>query len=322
MPLDAHVQRFLRMLAVSGIPDVATLEPQAARAAFLRLAEVVDIKDVPVARVENRTIPGPLGPVAIRIYSPLDVNDAALPGIVYFHGGAWVFCNLDTHDGLCRVLANESSARVVAVDYHQAPEYKLPAIVEEGYAATLWLAEHARELGIEPHRLAIAGDSAGGTLAAVVCQLVKQRSGPELVLQLLLCPKTDVSRQSASRRAFGKGYFFDSAILDWALKHACPPSLAYTDTRISPLLAVDLAGLPAAHVHTAEFDPLRDEGKAYADRLQNAGISVRYSCHAGMIHHFYGMAGIIPAARDALKAIGLGVKEVLAAPQSASPSAA
>jgi acetyl esterase len=316
------VQRFLRMLAVGGMPDVTALEPQAARAAFLRLAEVVDIKDVPVAHIDNRTIPGPLGPLPIRIYSPLQANAAALPGIVYFHGGAWVFCNLDTHDGLCRVLANESGARVVAVDYHQAPEHKLPAIVEESYAAMMWLAEHARELGIEPHRLAIAGDSAGGTLAAVVCQLIKQRSGPELVLQLLLCPKTDVSRQSASRQAFGKGYFFDSTILEWALKHACPSSLAYTDTRISPLLAVDLAGLPAAHVHTAEFDPLRDEGKAYADRLQRAGTSVRYACHAGMIHHFYGMAGIIPAARAALEAIGLGVKEALTAPQLSSPSTA
>ena len=321
MPLDPHAQRFLRMLAVGGLPDVAGLDPDAMRAAFLRLAEVVDIKDVAVGRIETRTVTGPLGPLVVRIYSPLEPAAAVLPGLIYFHGGAWVFCNLETHDGLCRLLANHSGCRVLAVGYHQAPEHKLPAIVEESYAVTASLAAQAEALGIDARRLAVGGDSAGATLAAVVCQLAKQRHGPALALQLLLCPKTDVSRESPSRLAFAKGFFFDAATLDWALGHACPPTLDRRDPRVSPLLATDLSGLPPAQIHTAEFDPLRDEGKAYAERLQQARVPVSYTCHAGMIHHFYGMAGIIPSAHSALRAIGDAVKSALAASQVQSPQA-
>jgi acetyl esterase len=312
MPLDPSVNRFLRMLAVGGFPATPEVDPQAMRAAFARLAEAVDVKDVPIDRIENREIPGPLGPLPIRIYTPITPHRGLLPGLLYFHGGAWVFCDLDTHDSLCRMLANESGCRVVSVGYRQAPEHKLPAAVEDSYAAAVWLAEHASTLAIDARRIAIGGDSAGGTLAAVVCQLAKQRSGPKLALQVLLCPKTDVSAETASRRAFAKGFFFERTTLEWALKHACPPELDLKDVRISPLLATDFSGLPPAEIHTAEFDPLRDEGEAYAARLAHAGVRVRYTCHEGMIHHFYGMAGVIPYARTALRTVGTAIKEALA----------
>ena len=312
MPLDPHAARFLRMLAVSGMPEASQLDPGSIRAAFQRLAETVDVKDVVVGGVENISIPGPLGPLNIRVYSPLGAGSRLLPGLVYFHGGAWVFCNLDTHDGLCRALANSSGCRVVSVDYRQAPEHKIPAVIEECYAATAWVIEHASELAIDGRRTAIGGDSAGGTLAAVICQLARARCGPKLALQVLLCPKTDVASESASRQEFASGYFFDRTTLEWALKLACPPQLDLRDPRVSPLRAADLSGLPAAQIHTAEFDPLRDEGKAYADRLEQAGVDVHYTCHAGMIHHFYGMAGIIPYARTALETVGSAIGEGLA----------
>jgi len=312
MPLDPSVQRFLRMLAVGGFPTASEQDPGAVRAAFRRLAETVDVKDVSVERVEEQEIPGPAGPVPIRVYTPITPHRDPTPALLYFHGGAWVFCDLDTHDGLCRTLANESGCRLVSVAYRQAPEHKLPAAMEDSYAAAEWVAKHARALDLDAHRLAVAGDSAGGTLAAVVCQLAKRRNGPKLALQVLLCPKTDVSADTASRRAFASGYFFDRATLAWALKHACPSELDLTDTRLSPLLAEDLSGLPPAQIHTAEFDPLRDEGKAYADRLAQAGVKVGYTCHSGMIHHFYAMAGIIPYAREALRAVGGTIKEALA----------
>jgi acetyl esterase/lipase len=312
MPLDPSVNRFLRMLAVGGFPVSPEVDPQAMRAAFVRLAEAVDVKDVPIGRIEDREIPGPFGPLPIRIYSPIIPQRRLLPGLLYFHGGAWVFCDLDTHDGLCRMLANESGCRVVSVGYRQAPEHKLPAALEDCFAAAVWLAENALALEIDPDRIAIGGDSAGGTLAAAVCQLAKRRGGPEFALQVLLCPKTDVSAETESRRAFAKGYFFERTTLEWALKHACPPELDLKDVRISPLLATDFSGLPPAEIHTAEFDPLRDEGEAYAARLAHAGVRVRYTCHEGMIHHFYGMAGVIPYARTALRTVGGAIKESLA----------
>jgi len=311
MPLDPHANRFLRMLAAGGFPNASEIDAEAMRAAFVRLAQAVDAKDEPIGSIDNRDIPGPLGPLAIRIYSPIGAASGPLPGLLYFHGGAWVFCNLDTHDGLCRLLTNASGCRVVSVGYRQAPEHKLPAAIEESYAAATWLAAHAAELAIDPRRLAIGGDSAGGTLAAAVCQMALCNDGPKLALQVLLCPKTDVCADTHSRRAFATGYFFDRATLDWAIKQACPPGFDLEDPRVSPLRARDLSGQPPAEIHTAEFDPLRDEGKAYADRLAQAGVRVRYTCHSGMIHHFYGMAGIIPYARTALVGVGGAIREAL-----------
>ena len=311
MPLDPHVKRFLYMVAAGGIPEVSELTPLKMRRAILQLARAVDATDVPIGKREKRELPGLGGPLQICVYVPAAINSDKSPGLVYFHGGAGVFCNIETHDGLCRMLANESGCRVISVDYRLAPEHKFPAAVEDSCLATKWVSEHALELGIDPKRVAVGGDSAGGSLAAVVCQLAKQTGGPSPVLQVLFCPVTDVSADTGSRRAYAEGYFFDKTIMDWALRHYCPPGIDLGDVRISPLRATDLAGLPPAHIHTAEFDPLRDEGKAYADRLERAGVKVRYTCHEGMIHHFYAMAGVIPYARLAIRAAGTAIKEAL-----------
>jgi acetyl esterase len=311
MSLDPHVKRFLHMVAAGGISDVSELTPAEMRQAILRLAQAVDVKDIPIGKRENRELAGPGGPLPIRIYIPVSNNTDKSGGLVYFHGGTGVFCDIETHDGLCRMLANESSCRVVSVDYRLAPEHKFPAAVDDSYFATKWVSEHAREFGIDPDRIAVGGDSAGGTFATVVCQLAKQRGGPSLALQVLFCPVTDVSADTGSRKAYAEHYFFDKTTMDWALKHYCLPGINLEDPRISPLRAPDLAGLPPAHIHTAEFDPVRDEGKAYADRLESAGVNVRYTCHEGMIHHFYGMAGIIPYARLAIRSAGAAIKESL-----------
>jgi len=300
------------MVAVGGLPAPDELTPPVIRQAMVQLAQAVDAKHVPIGGIENRKLPGPGGPISVRIYTPIQTDGGLTAGLVYFHGGAGVFCNLDTHEGLCRILANESGCRIISVDYRLAPEHQFPAAVDDSYSVTKWVFENASEVGLDPSRIAVGGDSAGGTLAAVVCQMAKHSGKPKLALQILFCPVTDVTGNTESRRAFSSGYFLDTRTMDWALKHYCPAGVDLKDPRMSPLYVDDVAGLPKAHIHTAEYDPLRDEGKAYADVLRRGGVDVQYTCHTGMIHHFYGMAGAIPAARTAIEAAGRAIKEALA----------
>ena len=312
MPLDPFAKRFLDMVAVGGLPDPSELSPPAMRQAMLQLAQAVDAKNVPIGGIENRRILGPGGQIPIRIYTPLEVEDRTTAGIIYFHGGAGVFCNLDTHDGLCRILANESACRIISVDYRLAPEHQFPAAVDDSYFVSKWVFENAQELRLERTRIAVGGDSAGGTLAAVVCQTAKRSGEPKLALQVLFCPVTDATGDTQSRRALSRGYFLETRTIDWALRYYCPADVDLKDPRMSPLYADDFTGLPKAHVHTAEYDPLRDEGKAYADLLQQSNVDVQYTCHQGMIHHFYAMAGAIPYARTAIGAAGRAIKGALA----------
>jgi acetyl esterase len=313
VPLDPAAKRLLDMLAAAGgMADLATMTPQKMRAGFRRLAQSVDLKGVPVGKIENGELPGPGGALAYRLYGPQQPVDGPLPALVFLHGGGCVFGDLDTHDGLCRMLAAESGCAVVAVDYRRAPEHKFPAAVEDSYTATAWVAEHAAALGLDAGRIAVGGDSAGGGLAAVVAQMAVSR-GPRLALQVLLCPVMNLRADTPSRRELAQGYFLDEATIDWMLHHYCDPDQDIDDPRLSPLRAERFSGLPPAHIHTAEFDPLRDEGAAYAEQLRRAGIAARYTCHAGMIHYFYAMAGAIPAARSALKAAAAAMGEALVA---------
>ena len=311
MPLDPHVKGILDAMAVAGRPKVWQLTPPEARLGIVELAAAADAKDVAIGRVANREIPGEGGGIPIRVYTPVAPGADRLPGLVYFHGGGFVIGNLDTHEGLCRILANETGCRVVSVDYRLAPEHRFPAALDDAFAATRWIAEHAPELGIDPNCIAVAGDSAGGNLAAAVCQQAKADGGPLLALQVLFCPVLDQPGETESRRLFAEGHLLEKASLEWFYAHYCPAGSDLTDPRLSPLRAGELAGLPPAHIHTAAFDPLRDEGKAYADRLVRAGVKVRYTCHDGMVHHFYCMAGAIPAARAALKEAGAAIKAAL-----------
>jgi acetyl esterase len=313
MPLDRHAKRLLEMISAGRGENAAQPTAEALRRSMLRLAEVADARHVPIGRVEDSTVAGFEGPIGIRIYTPVEADSGPLPCILYFHGGTGVFCGIATHDGLCRLLANSSGCRLISVDYRLAPEHPFPAGVDDAVAVTRWVAENAAQLEIDPSRLVVAGDSAGGTLAAVVCQLAVQTGGPQIALQLLICPVTDLAEESESRRAFAQGYFIERTTLAWAKKAYCGDA-DDADPRVSPLRATSLAGLPPAHIHTAEFDPMRDEGEAYARRLTAEGILVRYTCHAGMIHHFYCMAGAIPSARTLLTSIGAAVRVAVSQP--------
>jgi acetyl esterase len=312
MPLDRHAKRFLDLVA-AGKTESSPLSPAAMRQAFSTLTQAVDARNVAIGACEDRDISGPAGAIPLRIYTPAAAAAGPLPALIFFHGGAGVFCSIETHDGLCRILANESGCRVISVGYRLAPEHKFPAAIQDAWAATEWVFAHAEGLDIDAGRIGIAGDSAGATLAAVVCQDARLAARPGIALQVLICPVTDPGLDSLSRRAFAEGYFFDMATLEWALGHYLPPGVALSDPRVSPLRAADLHNLPPAQIHTAEFDPFRDDGRAYADELERAGVPVAYTCHPGMIHHFYCMAGAIPAARAAIGEIGQSVHAVLSA---------
>jgi acetyl esterase len=318
MPLDSHAKKLLDVLNAAGGADMSRMAPEEMRQGFERLAEMVGVSGVAVDAVEDAELPGPGGPIPIRLYAPEGGGGATLPGLIYFHGGGGVFGSIASHDSLCRVLANASACRVVSVGYRLAPEHKFPAAVEDAFAATGRIAERAREFLIDPRRIAVGGDSIGGGLAAVVCRMARDNGGPDIALQVLLCPAMDMRNNSYSRTAFAAGYFLNQATIDWTLKHYCAPGADLADPRMSPLLAEDLSCLPPAQVHTAEFDPLRSEGAAYAERLQRAGVAVRHTCHAGMIHHFYAMGGVIPYARTAVAAAGEAIRSALARPGARS----
>jgi acetyl esterase len=307
--LDTHVKALLDQMAALKLPKSWEVGPQAARAAMKMGLFRKD--DTPIGRVEDRKIPGPACELGVRIYTPLATSSNVLPGLVFFHGGGFVLGDLDTHDGLCRVLANESGFRVVSVDYRLAPEHPFPAAVDDCLAATKWVSASAGELGIDAKRLAVGGDSAGGNLAAVVSQLARS-SGPEIAFQLLIYPVAQLGApETPSMRENAKGYFLERESMDWFTRLYCHDAAHRSDARLSPLLAKDLSGLPPAYVVTAGFDPLRDEGKAYADKLDAAGVPVTYVNYPGMIHGFFSMRSVVPKAREAVAAAAAAVRQGL-----------
>jgi acetyl esterase/lipase len=314
VPLDPHSKRLLDMLAAAGTPPAAALTPAEMREGFRRLTEMVGAKNVPIAAVENGELPGPDGPLPYRLYIPDPAAEGPQPACVYFHGGGVVLGDIDTHDALCRMLANESGCRVISVAYRLAPEHKFPTALYDGVAAVQWVAANAAKLAIDPARLAVAGDSAGAGIAAAACQIACQNGGPRIALQVLLCPALDLTAQTESWRALASGYFLDKATLDWFLEQACPPGTDLKDPRLSAIYGPISGDLPPAQIHTAEFDPLRDEGEMYAQLLRRVGVPVQYTCHEGMLHHFYGMASAIPAARPIVQQIGAAMRQALARP--------
>lgn len=257
---------------------------------------------------EDRCVPGPAGDIPVRVYRP--EGDHQSPIIVYFHGGGFVIGDIETHDTICQRLAAGVPAVVVSVDYRLAPEHPFPAAVEDCDAATDWVSAHAAELGGDAGRLAVAGDSAGGNLAAVVTRHARDAGGPPIAFQLLVYPVTDMTRTLPSHIENGTGYLLDSDSMTWFHEHY----LGEADPRqpdASPLLADDLSDLPPALVVTAEYDPLRDEGEAYAGRLRQAGVPVTVSRYDGMIHAFYGMNSIFDTARRATAETVTALREAL-----------
>ncbi len=310
MPLDPRVKRFLEVLAAgkaAPAPEASVAERRLQLAELMKLAGAV-----PQVAHEERSVPGPAGVLAARLYSPADAAGRLTPGVLYLHGGGLVAGNLDTHASIAQSLAHFSGCRVLALDYRLAPEHPFPAALADVRAAARFLRARAADYGMDAAKLAICGDSAGATLAASACQAAARAQDPPLALQVLICPILDYSRRSGSRLDFASGYLIDQATLDHDLRHCVPGGADAADTRLSPLRAPDLSGIPRTIVHTAEFDPLRDEGLEYFERLTHTGTGLSYTCHAGMIHLFYGLGGVIPYARAALEQIGREIRAALA----------
>ncbi len=308
MPLDPRARRFLDVLAASQARATLDTRVDERRQA---VAELMRFCGPPIAmqRVEAGQLPGPAGPLELRIYTPRDSPGGFMPALVYFHGGGLIAGSIATHDPVARALAQAAACRVLAVDYRLAPEHPFPAAVEDALAAVDFIAARARDFGIDPDRLGVCGDSAGATLAAVACQQRARRGARDIALQLLLCPILDHLRDGGSWQEFANGYLLDQGTLEHDLLHYLPAGADRGDARVSPLRGPDLAGMPTTLVHAAECDPLRDEAAAYAARLEGAGVTVAYTCHPGMIHLFYGLGGVIPYARTAMERIGAEVRE-------------
>lgn len=286
MPLDPQIQAYLDQMAAMNIPPIHTMTPEQVRMGIAMQLAMESMEPEQVARVENRSIRGPAGEIPVRIYAPQ--GNGPFPALVFFHGGGWVICNLDTHDGICRSLANGAGCVVVSVDYRLAPEHKFPAAPEDCYAATQWVAKNAAELNVEASNIAIGGDSAGGNLTAVVAQMARDRGGPHLVFQLLIYPATDFRMNTPSIEENATGYFLTKDDMIWFTNHYLNSEEDKTNPLASPLLANDLSGLPPALIITAQYDPLRDEGELYGQKLREAGVPVTVSRYEGVIHGFFG----------------------------------
>ncbi len=308
MALHPQCKGFLDMLAAAGGPGLNEVPLDEARKVPYQMIEL-GCPEEEVAQVDTRVIPGSVQ-IPVRVYRPSLATD--LPVLMFFHGGGFVICNLDTHDRTCRSLANASGCVVVSVDYRLAPEHKFPAAAEDAYSATRYVAEHASEFGIDPRRIAVGGDSAGGTLATVVAMMARDRGGPALKFQLLVYPVTNFTEHATqSERDYGKGYFLDEELMDWFADQYFATEADRHLPYGSPLKASDLRNLPPAIVMTAECDPLRDQGEAYAEKLRRAGVTVELKRYDGMIHPFLSLAGIVDAGRDAIKDSATAVRQAL-----------
>ncbi len=308
MPLDPLLEAFLGQLAANPQPKAWEMPIDQARIAFDALFQLAGPKDVPIGKVENLTMPGPGGEMRLRNYTPVAAGSDALPTLIFFHGGGFVFGDLDSHDGLCRILANEAGARVIAVDYRRAPENKYPAAVDDAIAALNWIEANASKLGVDANCLAVGGESAGGALAAIVAQAAKEKGKPKLMFQLLMFPVTQIGNETVSLREFAQGYLLERATLEWFYDCYLPPDADKTDPRISPLNSKDFAGLPPAYVMLGGFDPLHDEGKDYADKLRAAGVPVTVADYPDMVHVFIYFDAILPQAREAMVAAANALK--------------
>src|SRR5687768_5851003 len=319
MLIDSASGAFLEAMRAGGGKPLYELPVDEVRANIRGASQQLAVPPAAVDRVEDRRIPVPGGDIGLRIYTPhrLDAT-STLPIVLHFHGGGWVAGDLDTHDAIARFYSANADAIVVSVDYRQPPEHKSPAAAEDSYAALEWAAAHAPDISGDRDRLAVVGDSAGGNLATVVCQLAKERGGPAISYQALIYPAVDLrdpvdDPKYPSRSQFGQGdYFISMRDMAWFRGHylgdvAREPH----DPRVSPIAAADLRGLPPALVVTAGCDVFRDEGRAYADRLAADGVPVEYRCFDGAIHAFMSFAGVIPMGVEALSFVASRLKQAL-----------
>ena len=309
MPLDPDAQILLEMVRAANRPAFETIGAAEARLLFNAGRKVLAPDPMPVAETRDLAIPGPGGPIPARLYRATATGN--LPVLVFFHGGGWVVGDIESHDTGCRHLANRAECAVVSVDYRLAPEHKFPAAVEDCLAATAWVAGNAAALGIDAGRLAVGGDSAGGNLAAVVTLLARDHGTPRIGHQLLIYPATDAAMRHESMARFAEGYVLTRSTMRWFYEQYLRAPADAADWQASPLAAPDLSGLPPAFVLTAGYDPLCDEGDAYAARLAAAGVAVTHRRFAGQVHGFALNGKIIRAAETALDEAAAALRAAL-----------
>ncbi len=297
--LDPQVRVILASIEATAMPEPWELGHTAARRQAEHNMPVLAGRGPRMSRIKDFEIPGVTGNMAARLYRPRHVDQPA-PALVYFHGGGWVLGGLDTHDTPCRMLAHEGRCVVISVDYGLAPEHPFPSPGLDAVAAYRWVRARADMLGIDPRRLGVGGDSAGGNLAAVVTQTARDEDFEPPRFALLIYPGLEVARTKPSHRTFAEGYLLTAKHIDWFLDLYIPPSADIYDPRLSPICVEDVRGLCPAHVVTAGYDPLRDEGEAYASRLQDAGIDCTQQRYPSMVHGFLNMTGAVNFARSAV----------------------
>lgn len=301
MPLDPQIQTLLEKAKQAGLPEYWQLTPDQGREQYKQRVERLGAKNEPIHRIENRKIPGPDRAMPIRVYTPRELMiGEKLPALIWYHGGGFVIGDLDTHDGACRRLATLAECIVVSVDYRLAPEWKFPAAVDDAIAALRWVALHGEEIGVDTSRLAVGGDSAGGNLATVCAIMARNEGFPALKHQLLIYPCVAPEPETPSHREFAQGYLLTRNTITWFYKQYLRSHKDANDFRFGPLIADDLTNLPPAFILTAGYDPLRDEGVQYAQRLITSGNAVTLINMPGMVHGFYLMLGAIDASAEAV----------------------
>jgi acetyl esterase len=310
MPIDPQARAILDGAAALNAPSVEEVGVEEARRSLAALV-AMQSPSPDLGGVEDRQIPGPAGKIPVRVYTPLGAGP--FPVLVYFHGGGFVLCNVDTHDGTCRSIAAGSGCVVVSVDYRLAPEHRFPAAAEDCYAATRWVAGNAGLIGGDATRIGVGGDSAGGNLAAVTALMCRDRGGPRLGFQLLVYPVIDAACDTPSFRENAEGYYLTASAMRWFWAHYLAEPHDGAHPYATPLRAPDLSGLPPALIITAEYDPLRDEGETYAKRLGAAGVPVTLSRYDGMIHGFFSMGMMLDRGREAMAEAAAALRSALAA---------
>ena len=310
MPLDPLVKAFLDRAAAIPRPKAWEAPPAITRQSFAGMMQLTGPKDVAVGRIDNLTIPGPGGAMRARAYAPV-AGAGLLPALIYFHGGGFVAGSLESHDGLCRLFAAEGGFKVIAVDYRLAPEHPHPAAVDDAWAATVWIEQNASGLGVDAGRLAVGGDSAGAMLAAIVTQMAREKGGLKLAAQLLMFPQVQIGGETSSMHEFAVGYFLERRAIEYFNSLYLGAKADPNSPRVSPLKEADFSGLPPAYVMLGGYDPLHDEGLAYAQKLRAAGVKVTIADYADMVHCFIYLQTILPQAHDAVAAAAKAMRAAL-----------
>ncbi len=310
MPLDPLVKAFLDKAAAIPRPKAWDVPPAITRQAFAGMMQLAGPKDVAVGKIDNFTIPGPGGDIRARGYAPVAASGPQ-PALIFFHGGGFVAGSLESHDGLCRLLAAEGCFKVIAVEYRLAPEHVYPAALDDALASVLWIEANASALGVDAGRIALGGDSAGAMLAAILTQILKEKGGIRIAAQLLMFPNTQIGGDTSSLNEFAVGYFLERRAIEYFHSLYLPPEADRNSPRVSPLRGKDFSGLPPAYVMLAGYDPLHDEGLAYAEKLRAAGVNVTIADYADMVHCFIYLQTVLPQAHDAVARAAKSVREYL-----------